>query len=266
MTSKSGFLRECRECTNKKKKIYREKNKENIAKKRALYYAENKEEILQNQTYNRKILSKQKTRSTEYKDNPKEYKRKYYQRNKAQVKLASKKYNVEHKEEIAKQRNIRYQLTEISLDYIDNGEKRKTARRLYYEKNKEIMAVKQRNYNKLHPDKYLRSRQKRRSMKKNLPATLTTVQWENIKLSFENKCAYCGSELILTQEHFLPLSKGGEYTKNNIIPACRSCNSSKHNHLFSEWYPSQEFYNIDREKKILSHLGYKKQKQQLSIF
>jgi len=56
----------------------------------------------------------------------------------------------------------------------------------------------------------------------------------------------------LEQEHFLPVTKNGGYYFGNIITACRSCNSSKQNKLFSEWYPSQSFYNIDRKNKILA--------------
>lgn len=65
--------------------------------------------------------------------------------------------------------------------------------------------------------------------------------------------------MFLTQDHFLPLSKGGEYTVNNIIPACKNCNCSKQDKDFSEWYSKQEFYRKERELKILEHVyGIKK--------
>lgn len=101
--------------------------------------------------------------------------------------------------------------------------------------------------------------------KAELPSTLTYDQWNIVKRYFGNKCAYCGKEVPLQQDHFVPLSKGGEYTHNNIIPACRSCNTSKHAQNFFDWYPRQKFYSKKREQRILKFLGYKGKIQQLSV-
>ena len=54
----------------------------------------------------------------------------------------------------------------------------------------------------------------------------------------------------LTQDHFIPLSKGGEYSKKNIIPSCRSCNSRKSNKDFYEWYKGDIHYSKERVNKI----------------
>ena len=35
----------------------------------------------------------------------------------------------------------------------------------------------------------------------------------------------------LTQDHVIPLSKGGQHIKENIVPACPSCNSKKGNRM-----------------------------------
>lgn len=78
-------------------------------------------------------------------------------------------------------------------------------------------------------------------------------------------CTKCGRDLPLSQDHFIPLSKGGEYTLNNIIPACVHCNSSKHIQSFFEWYPKYKYYSSNREKKILIFLGFKNGNQQLKI-
>lgn len=107
--------------------------------------------------------------------------------------------------------------------------------------------------------------QRRRSLKRKLETTLTLNQWENIKIHFNNKCCYCNRELPLEQEHFIALSVMGEYTINNIIPACKSCNASKSNKIFNEWYPKYKYYSKKREKIILSFLGYTKGIQQLKI-
>lgn len=95
---------------------------------------------------------------------------------------------------------------------------------------------------------------------------LTTEQWVNCKKEFNNNCAYCGKKRKLTQDHFIPLSKNGEYSINNIIPVCSSCNSSKLDNNFFEWYPKQPFYSKSREKRILNYLNYNENlNQQLSI-
>lgn len=60
-----------------------------------------------------------------------------------------------------------------------------------------------------------------------LRADLTEDQWQLIKASYGHRCAYCGEKKPLTQDHVVPVSKGGHHTASNIVPACQSCNSSK---------------------------------------
>jgi hypothetical protein len=70
---------------------------------------------------------------------------------------------------------------------------------------------------------------RRRVRDKSVPATLTLVEWEQIKKRYKYKCVYCGKKEKLTRDHIIPLSKGGGLTKENVVPACKSCNSSKLN-------------------------------------
>lgn len=105
-----------------------------------------------------------------------------------------------------------------------------------------------------------------RAKKKGLPHTLTAQQWRGIKQYFDNKCCYCGEELPLEQEHFIALTKNGEFALTNIVCACRPCNASKSDNSFSSWYPKRDSYTPERESKILKFLGYKNNKQQLSLF
>lgn len=88
-----------------------------------------------------------------------------------------------------------------------------------------------------------------------LPATLTSGQWDAIMGEFGNVCAYCGSVESLQQDHVIPVTKGGGYTPDNIIPACKSCNCSKGNKDLKEWYPEQSFYSAEREDTILRAVG-----------
>ena len=99
-----------------------------------------------------------------------------------------------------------------------------------------------------------------------LEHSLTFKQWYDSQEYFGFKCAYCGKQVNLTRDHFIPLSQGGGFSINNIIPACIHCNDSKGDRDFFIWYPQYKFYSSSREKKILSYLGYDEGKnQQLKI-
>ncbi len=106
---------------------------------------------------------------------------------------------------------------------------------------------------------------RRKARKSGLVATFTYKQWLACKTAFNNRCAYCGEEKDLTQDHFIPSTNGGGYSKDNIIPVCHICNSSKSDSDFFEWYPQQTFYSKQREQKLLKYLNYKGNYQQLAI-
>ncbi len=68
----------------------------------------------------------------------------------------------------------------------------------------------------------------RRARVRGLPYSLTNNEWNSIKEYYGGRCAYCGSlSSALCQDHVIPLAQGGGYTKENIVPACGSCNSHK---------------------------------------
>lgn len=84
-----------------------------------------------------------------------------------------------------------------------------------------------RAWRKSHPDAKAAQWQRHRARKVGLPHTLTKEEWRSIKEAYKGRCAYCGKRGKLTQDHVIPLSKGGGTVRDNIVPACRSCNSSK---------------------------------------
>ena len=64
---------------------------------------------------------------------------------------------------------------------------------------------------------------------KALPNNFTILDWQALLKEHHHTCVYCGLQSeSLTQDHVVPLSKGGPHTKGNIVPACTPCNSSKH--------------------------------------
>jgi 5-methylcytosine-specific restriction endonuclease McrA len=60
--------------------------------------------------------------------------------------------------------------------------------------------------------------------------------WQSILRQYHLSCAYCGCGGNLTMDHVVPLIRGGRHSVGNIIPACRSCNSSKGGKFIIEWY------------------------------
>jgi hypothetical protein len=73
---------------------------------------------------------------------------------------------------------------------------------------------------------------RKRMAKINAPVNdLTRPQWEEIQAAQGHRCYYCKKRCKghLTQDHIIPLSKGGSHTLHNVIGACQSCNSRKGN-------------------------------------
>jgi len=188
-----------------------------------------------------------------------------------------KEYYEINSETISIKSKLRYQNNSINIiENVhryreENYEKALASNRKSKLKNKGKIKIKNKKYkNDKKSDPHfkamrIKDAETRRARKEKLEATLTDNQWEDIKQRFDNKCAYCNKELPLAQEHFIPLSKGGEYTINNIIPSCKSCNSSKNSKSFCEWYPKYRYYSKRREKFILNFLHYKDGQQQLTL-
>ena len=96
---------------------------------------------------------------------------------------------------------------------------------------------------------------RRRMRNAGLPHTLTGPELHDTWLYFDNKCAYCGEDkLCLHSDHFIPVTKGGGYTKDNIVPACWHCNSSKSNKYPLDWLIMREG-GLVKYAEISSYLG-----------
>lgn len=226
-SSKDGLEECCKECKKIRAEKYRKENPEKVKETSKKYIEGNKEKL--------------KIRGEKYrKENPNKSKE-YYENNKENFKKHNNEYYKNNK------------------DFIQKQNKK------WREENPGKVKECQKQWLNLNRDRHNISGQRYRAAKRKLPNNLTEKQWNVIKSKFDNKCAYCGQVLPLEQEHFIPLSKGGEYTLNNIIPSCKSCNCSKCNMDFFKWYPKQSFYSKQREKTILKHLKYKKSTQQLRI-
>ena len=163
--------------------------------------------------WNRQYYINNKKRENErskqqYRNNP-NYHEKYYEGNKEKILKQHKQWSEDNPEY-----NKKY--------YIGNVEKMKKQRKQY-------MATEKGKANRQ------RGSVKRQAREKNIINTLTAEEWIDILKEYKFKCAYCGCEFTLfnreTRDHVIPISKGGNNVKENIVPSCKSCNSKKHNKI-----------------------------------
>lgn len=188
-----------------------------------------------------------------------------------QIKRAQRNYRLKKKQEpewyerVKERERLRMRENRKCPEFRrrDIEEKRK-----YYQENKEEISRKYREYLQTDRGREMArlKEQRRRAREKRTIATLTLKQWESCLDHFNHKCAYCGSEGNLQQEHFVPVSKGGEYTITNIIPACENCNYNKRDKDFFTWYKERNYYCLERKRKILKYLGYEDKTQQIALF
>ena len=79
---------------------------------------------------------------------------------------------------------------------------------------------------------------------------LSGEQWTALKLAWG--LAYCGeADKLLQRDCVLALSRGGRYTLDNIVPACRSCNTSKCNFEVTGWLRRKR---LDEGAFLLRHV------------
>lgn len=111
-----------------------------------------------------------------------------------------------------------------------NPEKIQKHRRDGYIRNKAIRIISIRKQNNTSKGKARRKRiqARRRGAKQSI---LTAEQWQWLLEEWDFGCAYCkvkfDEENHPTQDHVIPLSKGGNHSFSNCVPSCMKCNIKK---------------------------------------
>lgn len=74
-------------------------------------------------------------------------------------------------------------------------------------------------------------KKRHRARKKNAEGSHTSGEWELLRKQYGFTCPACKRKepiIQLTEDHIIPLAKGGSDYIENIQPLCRGCNSKKH--------------------------------------
>jgi len=188
--------------------------------------------------------------------NQKEWSKRYYQNNKVEIKERNKKWVKANPEKIKKYKekwrdyNLQY-----SKEYYEiNKERLSDYYKKYYVNNREIKLKRNKKWCKDNPEKMSeykinfkktdkgkanakRSNSKRRAIERNIINTLTEQEWLDILETYNYRCAYCGIDFdentLPVRDHVIPISKGGDNTKENVVPSCVICNSKKGNRILT---------------------------------
>jgi 5-methylcytosine-specific restriction endonuclease McrA len=159
--------------------------------------------------------------------------REWYQANKEYAILTAKKWQAEHPELV---QEIKHKSRE---KYRHDPEHK--ARRI-----QQALAHARRN-----PEQRNAIGASYRARKKQAKGSFTTQEWKDKLVEFNHHCAYChkpfDKEHRPTQDHMMPLSKGGTHEYSNIVPACRSCNSRKKDRFLLTF--AQELFTTIRTRQ-----------------
>jgi len=81
-------------------------------------------------------------------------------------------------------------------------------------------------------DRYAVNSSKRRSLKVGNGGSHTPKEWIDLLEKYNYTCLCCGATNVkMTKDHIVPISKGGRDDINNIQPLCITCNISKHTRI-----------------------------------
>ena len=231
----------CIECATAYSRQYRKEHKEEIAAQRCKYGAEHKKEIAaRRRKYEAEHKKETAARHREYRAEHKEeraaYDRQYCREHREEKAKYDRQYCQERSEEIAARKH-RY--------YKAHQEERAAYKRQYRKEHSEKEAARERKrerrwYHENLEEARARVREKvNRRRARTVGATIELVDDLKIYELYNHTCVYCGSKEDLTLDHIVSLAAGGAHAEDNLVVACRSCNSSKYIKPLEEWLQTQ---------------------------
>lgn len=150
--------------------------------------------------------------------------------------------------------------TDALRRHYANREQANLKSRQYYQQNKErLKSASRHRFQVTMPNHKARAEASRRyrQRKRSFIATFTAAQWQACLEYFHHTCAYCGAQQdfwhVLEQEHVIPVTSGGGYIAENIVPSCKACNSSKHADAADTWLASK--FSKRKAAEILARIS-----------
>lgn len=126
--------------------------------------------------------------------------------------------------------------------YANNRERVAETSRQWREDHREHHAKLARQWKKANPDKRREHDRHRRARKAN--AIIEPVDEAAVYELCNRTCLYCGATEDLTLDHIVALANGGAHSEDNLVVACRKCNSSKRIKSLEDWLRMQPWSNV----------------------
>ena len=89
-----------------------------------------------------------------------------------------------------------------------------------------------------HPEYYREAAKLRRARLAGVECTFTVQEASELFEEYAGLCAYCQKPATAV-DHVVPISQGGAHSKANLVPACKTCNSSKHAKSLLMWHATR---------------------------
>lgn len=175
-----------------------------------------------------KNKSKKDGLSTECKLCKRQQDAKYREENSKSIQLYLKEYNQINKDVLYEQKKEYRTVNKTAHLKRQNN---------WYEKNKEDVKERVALYKKEYPEQYRMYANRRAASKKTDIIEIFTHQ--DIINVYGDKCFYCGG-LFEHIDHYMPLSRGGSHTLENVRPSCEHCNLTKSNKLPEDFIKYKE--------------------------
>lgn len=147
-------------------------------------------------------------------------------------------------------------LSNVKRYQTEHPEAARARKRKHYDNNKDKIKARARQWNRENPERfkqavraYAQSEKarvvfhRRRARLRNLPDRYTATDVERMMNYWNYCCAFCGNQQdfwhTLEREHWIPVTDmrpdNPGTVPSNMLPSCKSCNSSKFDHDPIEW-------------------------------